>query len=102
MFIAIVLVVHLTLAAAVSVGFIYRYILTFKNKNYPRTGRTALFGGSIGLVISGVLLAGIAKLPITSLCLESLGIIVALLVMEFGLQRLSGRLATEKNRLDKQ
>ncbi len=101
MFITIVLVAHVTLALLISAGFIFRYILAFKNKSYPKTGRKALFTGSVCLVISGVLLAGIAKLPITTLCLESLGIIVALLVAEFGLQTISGRLAIEKNRSNK-
>ena len=98
MLITTVLVVHITLALAVSVGFIVRYILAIKNRDYPVAGRSALLGGTIGLVITGVLLAVIAKLPITGLCLESLGIIVAFLVMEFGLQVLSGKLAAEKNR----
>jgi hypothetical protein len=99
MLISSVLVVHITLALLISAGFILRYVLAIKNKEYPTTGRRAMLGGTIGLVITGVLLSIIAKLPITKLCLESLGIVVAFLVMEFGLQVLSGKLATEKNRL---
>jgi hypothetical protein len=98
MLISIVLVIHLTLATAVVIGFIYRYILAFKNKSYPKEGRNAVFAGSAGLVVSGTLLAGIGKLPITNLCLESLGLITGLLAIELILQKLSSRLATEKNK----
>ena len=97
MFISAVLVIHITLALAVSAGFIYRYILAIKTKSYPKFGRKTLFTGSAGLVITGVLLAGIAKLAVSTLCLESLGIIVALIALELGLQKLSGKLAAEKN-----
>ncbi len=98
MLISLILIVHITLAAGVIAGFVYRYILAFKNKEYPLTGRNALFAGTAGLIITGVFMAIIAKLPITSLCLDSLGIVVALLVMEVGLQKLSSRLATEKSK----
>lgn len=101
MLISLILVVHISLAAAVTVGFIWRYILAFKNKEYPTKGRKYVFGGSVGLVITGILLAVMGKLPVTSLCLDSLGLVVALLVMEVGLQKLSGVLAAEKNKLDK-
>ena len=97
MLIPLILIVHVTLATAVMAGFAYRYILAFKNKEYPRKGRNLVFTGTVGLIITGIFLAIIAKLPITSLCLDSLGIVVALLVMEVGLQKLSRRLATEKS-----
>jgi len=96
MLLATVLAIHITLALAICVGMIGRYIVAFKNKEYPLKGRTAIFSGAGGLVVTGVLLAGIGKLPITSLCLDSLGIVVGLLAFELGLQKLSTRLATEK------
>ncbi|MEI9913489.1 MAG: hypothetical protein WDN66_00515 [Candidatus Saccharibacteria bacterium] len=99
MLISLILVVHLTLVVAVCGGFIFRYVLAIKNKGYPNEGRTPLFVGSAGLVVTGVLLAIIGKLPITTLCLESLGLIVALLAIEIGLQKLSSTLASEKSRL---
>lgn len=101
MLIPLILVVHITLAFGVGAGFIYRYVLAFKNKSYPTTGRNTMFGGLVGLVASGVLLSVIGKLPITSLCLDSLGLVIAFLVMEVGLQKLSDRLATEKSTIKK-
>ncbi|HEY1645661.1 MAG TPA: hypothetical protein VGF75_04790 [Candidatus Saccharimonadales bacterium] len=101
MLIPLILVVHITLAFSIAAGFIYRYVSAFKNKIYPTSGRKAMFGGLVGLVTTGVLLSVIGKLPITGLCLDSLGLVIAFLVMEVGLQKLSGRLATEKNIIDK-
>ena len=93
-----VLIAHLILAFSVAAGYIVRYILAFKEKNYPSGGRTPLFVGSGLLVVSGVTLAVLAKLPVKSLCLESLGIIVALIVLELGLQYTSSKLAEERIR----
>ena len=102
MLIPIILVVHISLAIAIVVGFVYRYFLAFINKEYPTIGRSSIFAGTAALVITGTMLAVIGKLPITSLCLDSLGIVVALLAMEFGLLKLSNTLATQKDHIDKQ
>jgi hypothetical protein len=96
-----VLITHVLLAITISAGFILRYILAFKQKAYPSEGRTPLFFGSGLLVVSGVSLALLAKLPITSLCLESLGIISALIALELGLQFMSKKLASERIRINK-
>lgn len=96
MLLTFTLALHITLAVSVFGAFLLRYIITFKNKAYPKTGRRTLLAGSIGLVVSGVLLAGVDHLPITGLCLDSLGLVVALLVLEFGLQKLAKGLAVEK------
>lgn len=100
MLLAIILALHILLAVSVSIGFIYRYILAFKAKHYPLTGRKTLYTGALGLVITGIALAIIGKLPITSLCLDSLGIISALIIMEVGLQKLANKLAAEQNLID--
>jgi len=97
MLITYVLVVHLILAALVLAGFSYRYIQAFRLKNYPEKGRNSLFAGSLLLVISGVLLSVIGKLPLRGLCLDSLGLITALLVMEFGLRKLGHVLYARDN-----
>src|SRR5665213_2212390 len=92
----VVLIPHVLLAFAVGAGFLARYILAFKQKAYPKAGRTPLFFGSALLVVSGVALAVVDKLPVTGLCLDSLGIIVALIVLEVGLQIFSSKLAEER------
>jgi uncharacterized membrane protein SirB2 len=92
MLITIILIAHLTLAALVVAGFSYRYFMAFKRKSYPATGQGALLGGSTMLVISGITLSILSKVAITNLCLESLGLIVALFVMEFGLKMLGNGL----------
>ncbi|MHB1865231.1 MAG: hypothetical protein ACYCPS_03670 [Candidatus Saccharimonadales bacterium] len=97
MLLAIILGAHVFLSIAVSIGFVYRYIILFKNKEYPQAGRKSVYAGSAGLIITGVLLAGIGKLPITSLCLDSLGIIVALIILEVGLIKIPGKLASVRN-----
>lgn len=93
-----ILVVHVFLAIGIIVGMAARYYLAIKNKDYPLSGRTAVFGATTGLVISGVALAIIGKLPISNLCLDSLGIVIGLLALELGLQKLSTKLATENYR----
>ena len=95
MLITYILITHLTLAALVAFGFIYRYYRAFRTRSYPSTGRKLMLGGSVSLVISGVALSMVSKIAITGVCLESLGLITALLVMEFGLQKLGGTLAKQ-------
>lgn len=99
--ITFVLISHVLLAFAVGAGFIARYFLAFKQKAYPQEGRTPLFVGSGLLVVSGVSLAVIGKLPVTGLCLESLGLIVGLIALELGLQFFSSKLAEERIRTNK-
>ena len=96
-----VLTIHVLIAFAVGAGFIARYILAFRQKAYPKEGRKTLYAGSAILVVTGVGLAIIGKLPVTGLCLDSLGIIAALIALELGLQFMSTRLAEERIRTDK-
>lgn len=101
MIVSVILVIHVLLAITIVVGFAYRYALAFKKREYPTEAKKIVFGGLAGLIGTGTLLAVVAKLPITSVCLDSLGLIVAFLVMEVGLQKMSARLATEKNKINK-
>ena len=91
-----ILVIHISLAFGIIAAMISRYFLAFKNKDYPLKGRTAIFNATGALVVTGVGLAIFGKLPISSLCLDSLGIVIGLLALELGLQKLSTRLAAEK------
>jgi len=93
-----VLVVHISLAIGITIAMAVRYFLAIKNKDYRKKGRTAIFSATSVLVITGVALAIIGKMPISSLCLDSLGIVIGLLALELGLQRLSTKLATENYR----
>lgn len=88
------LVAHLTLVAITGLILLVRLVNLAQKKNNPNAVK-AFRGSSILLVISGVLLAGIGKLPISSICLESLGLIVSLFLIDFGLIKF-GYKETEK------
>ena len=87
MLINILLAIHLTLALFVVLVFGSRYYSLLKNKNYPEKGRMTSIVGSLMLIVSGITLSIAGNMAITGLCIDSLGLITALIVLEFGLQR---------------
>lgn len=95
MLISIILISHIILAIIVSSGFIYRYMVAYKSKSYPKTGRTGLMISSILLVLSGASLTIIGKLSISSICFASIVLVGTIVLLEFGVIGLS-RLQTQK------
>ncbi|HEY4964260.1 MAG TPA: hypothetical protein VIH90_06195 [Candidatus Saccharimonadales bacterium] len=89
MVILCILIAHIILATAVVFGFIYRLLLTFKQKSYPIKGRKPMFAGAILLVLSGVVLSILGNLTITALCVSSLVLITVLIAGELGLLKVA-------------
>jgi hypothetical protein len=80
------LILHITLGTVLLLVFIVRYIAVLAKKISPKTGRSSIAVLAVALVSSGVALGIVYKAPITSACIDALGIIGFVVVLEYALQ----------------
>jgi hypothetical protein len=71
-----ILVLHLGLAFILALLFISRLVLIIRQKNSSQIRKLFYLDSGL-LVLSGVLLSVLGKLSITTICLESLGLVAA-------------------------
>lgn len=86
-----VLAIHLMLAAGLALLVIGR-IIKLVVKQSDQLLRKLFYYFSASLVVSGVALSGIGKLPIATICLESLGLVVGLALADLGLSYFSKKI----------
>jgi putative flippase GtrA len=82
------LIIHISLGAALVVTFLYRGFAVFTAKINRNQGRRVVPILGTGIVVSGTALSILAHSPISSICLSSIAIIAVIIIAEYVLQRL--------------
>ena len=82
------LIIHISMGAALVVTFLYRGIAVFTAKISRNKARPATPILGAGIVTSGTALSILAHSPISSICLSSIAIIAVIIIAGYVLQRL--------------